>query len=581
MRFARIRTCTLSVGGTCSSTAYTRSVMSNATFFSTGRPAAAGVPLGRAATSRAFSQSLASSSVSRLARSQRLLQPSESQSRNMAIYPNRNPRQFDPNEPRPMLMGEMVRRVRELRSGHSLSRVLEIVLPDLPNCKGTLTPAIINSFIARDAYTVTDLDRIVNAVGVQANGINWSTVINNAIRCSGLQAALAVYTEATQRGVRISTSVADQLIGALVNPRNFYLPDPPSIQRAVSIFLQQISTEDPTDESYIDALPLLQTLLRSTAVSDRHTHVGHILDWMAANQHPLDRAAPHLDSVIDACLRCRSYDAAVSAISQRADLSSVDLKRLLGMIVRIRFDGPPFMPMADLTAFLRHFESCGHEVDGSVFTTYLHGLRDELLYFTMPWETGAFEKSGRTAADAQKTLWEHVRAFDAFVSQRYPASANGHVYTALLSIIPTLHVGDEQFFVRLWGVVNATMRPISQQAVSAALDAAPRGQLSRVWADYCDSVSTPSVDACTSYVRALVYEAARQEEAFRVIKQYIGDDPENANAAIALFALAPSPEALRRYTVALPRTWSSPKVQESLARYREHRIRLGLPVSSA
>lgn len=479
-----------------------------------------------------------------------------------------------------MLMGEMVRRVRELRASHSLSKVFEMVLHDLPNCRGTLTPAMVNAFIGRDAYTVTDLNRIVNAIGVQANSINWSTLTNNAIRCSGIQAALAVYDEAAQRGIAISGSVADQLIGALVNPKNFYMPDPPNILRAVSIFTQQMAKADPSDDSYVDALPLLQALLRSTAVPDRYARVGNILNWLALNRHTLDRGAPHLDSIIDACLRSHSYTEAVAVVAQHTDLSHVDLKRFIGMIVRMRFEDSPFMPMEDLIAFLHHWEACGHEMDGSVFTTYLHGLRDELLYFTMPWETAVFEKSGRTAADARELLAKHVRAFDAFVSQRYPACANGLVYTALLSIIPTLHVGDEEFFVRLWGVVRATMRPISQQAVSAALDAAPRGQLARVWADYCASGAVPSADACTAYARALLYQA-QHDEAFRVIQDGIGDDPENANAAVALFATAPSVEAHARYAAGLPRVWASRKVQENIAKYRQHRVRLGLPVSPA
>ncbi|EJD47220.1 hypothetical protein AURDEDRAFT_144504 [Auricularia subglabra TFB-10046 SS5] len=246
----------------------------------------------------------------------------------------------------------------------------------------------------------------------------------------------------------------------------------------------------------------------------------------------------------------------------------------------MRFAGDTFMSLADFAAFVRHWESCGHKVDASVFLTYLAGVRESLHTLSLPWEIQGLERSGRTFANAQRELKYHVCAFEAFVSDRYPTVADDSVYTALLYLISTLRMRDAGLFERLWDTLRAKRRPVSIYGVCAALDAAPSlDQAARAWAVFLDSGASPSPAAWMRYALALVHHLAH-DEALDVLKEHVGDDPEHANGAIRLFALARSPEDVRRYAAALPRTWASPTFQKTLAQYRAHRTRIGrLPVA--
>ncbi|EJD47224.1 hypothetical protein AURDEDRAFT_113500, partial [Auricularia subglabra TFB-10046 SS5] len=238
------------------------------------------------------------------------------------------------------------------------------------------------------------------------------------------------------------------------------------------------------------------------------------------------------------------------------------------------------MSLADLAAFVRHWESCGHQVDVSVFLTYLAGVRESLHTLHLPWEIQELEKSGRTFADTQRAVKGHAYAFESFVSDRYPNAADASVYTALLYLLSTLRIRDARLFERLWDTLRAKRRPVSIYSICAALDAAPSlDQAARAWAVFLDSGASPSPTAWMRYALTLVHHLAH-DEALDVLKEHVGDDPENANGAIRLFALARSPEDVRRYAAALPRTWASPTFQKTLAQYRAHRTRIGrLPVA--
>ncbi|EJD47216.1 hypothetical protein AURDEDRAFT_151384 [Auricularia subglabra TFB-10046 SS5] len=483
--------------------------------------------------------------------------------------------------PRCLSMGQIIRRIQQLRSTYSVFEVLDMVQLDLQHAEDAPRPVVFTPLLGRDVYSVADLDHITKAVGTQPDNITWSILVNNALRCAGVQTAVPTYVEACRRGFRPETSTTNQLIGGLVNPTKFYQPDPSSIRRAVSIFLQQMCFDDKDDDSYFEALPLLRALVGSTAIPSRHTHVCRILDWMKLKMLPVDRDWPHLDPIVDSFLRCRSYAAAVAAVSRFSHLSPEDLKSILGTIARMRFAGDTFMSLADFAAFVRHWESCGHKVDASVFLTYLAGVRESLHTLSMPWEIQGLEKSGRTFANALRELKYHVYAFESFVSDRYATAADDAVYTALLYLLPAVGpIRDAGLFERLWDTLRAKRRPVSIYGVCAALDAAPSlDQAAQAWADFLDSGASPSHAAWTRYARSLL-RYSRREEAFDVLKEHVGDDPEHGNGAIHLFVLARSSEELRRYAAALPRTWASPTIQKTLAQYRAHRRRIGrLPVA--
>ncbi|EJD47244.1 hypothetical protein AURDEDRAFT_163851 [Auricularia subglabra TFB-10046 SS5] len=302
--------------------------------------------------------------------------------------------------------------------------------------------------------------------------------------------------------------------------------------------MQQISTEDKNDDSYIDVMPLLQSLLRTTAIADRFVSIHRILDCMKIYKHPPDLEHPHLMPILDACFRGTSHTAAVDAILSRTDLSPSDLKSLLRRVVRMRFRQVPFMPVSDFKSFLRHWESCGHEVHASVLTT-----------------------NGRGHIDLRLYLEAQLLELEKFVLDRYPACANDFFYSALLDCTGVAFSQSRKplfrMFSRLWGIIKEKQRPLTTKSLSVALHVAPE-HVDAVWADHIASGASSNVWAWTASSRALL-RLGRRGEAFDIVNKHIGDDLENTDAALALFAFAKSEAELGRYSSALPRTWASPK----------------------
>ncbi|EJD47256.1 hypothetical protein AURDEDRAFT_113510 [Auricularia subglabra TFB-10046 SS5] len=196
----------------------------------------------------------------------------------------------------------------------------------------------------------------------------------------------------------------------------------------------------------------------------------------------------------------------------------------------------------------------------------------------MPWELRVALEYGHRLADMRASMETQLIELETLVLDQHPAGAGAVFYTALLDCARSLPSDSDESIVRLfthlWGIIKEKQRPLTPKAVAVALHVATSSELiDAIWVNYIASGASPDVWAWTAYTRALL-RLGRRGEAFGVVKEHIGDDLQNTDAAVALFVFATSDAELAQYATALPRTWASPKVQEGVAKYRRHRSQM-------
>jgi len=113
--------------------------------------------------------------------------------------------------------------------------------------KGTVSSHLALLTILRNSSNLNDLRYAETELGVQANVVHWSILINNAVRSGDVTMALSIYTHAQKSGIRPDAAMVHPIISALCRT-TIKPPSEAAIDQALILY-QDLANTDPFDES--------------------------------------------------------------------------------------------------------------------------------------------------------------------------------------------------------------------------------------------------------------------------------------------------------------------------------------------
>ncbi|KZV79491.1 hypothetical protein EXIGLDRAFT_734953 [Exidia glandulosa HHB12029] len=222
--------------------------------------------------------------------------------------------------------------------------------------------AVARVLIGKDIWRTITMTELAEQLGVEPNRVNWSQLMNNALRTRGPLTALDIYDAAPA----VETSAVQNVARALVNRTPFYRPDAHALRRVSRMFRRQVDQRDEDDDSRLEMHNFLGALRGTHALEkgERDEDVVFFLDWIKRSGGGF-HGVPALSEAIERIYRATSFEEAVEGVWSVPGLGDAPYNELLSLLARIcalRFPERSTIPPGVLKTYVQRVRDAGDDV---------------------------------------------------------------------------------------------------------------------------------------------------------------------------------------------------------------------------
>ncbi|KZW03441.1 hypothetical protein EXIGLDRAFT_828371 [Exidia glandulosa HHB12029] len=216
--------------------------------------------------------------------------------------------------------------------------------------------------IGKDIWRTITMTELAEQLGVEPNHVNWSQLMNNALRTRGRLTALDIYDAAPS----VETSAVQNVARALVNRTPFYRPDAHALRRVSRMFRRQVDQRAEDDDSRLEMHNFLGALRGTHALEkgERDEDVAFFLDWIKRSGGGF-HGVPALSEAIERIYRATSFEQAVEGVWSVNGLGDAPYNELLSLLARIcalRFPERSTIPPDVLRSYIQRIRDAGDDV---------------------------------------------------------------------------------------------------------------------------------------------------------------------------------------------------------------------------
>ncbi|KZW03445.1 hypothetical protein EXIGLDRAFT_828373 [Exidia glandulosa HHB12029] len=408
--------------------------------------------------------------------------------------------------------------------------------------------------IGKDIWRTITMTELAEQLGVEPNRVNWSQLMNNALRTRGPLTALDIYDAAPA----VETSAVQNVARALVNRTPFYRPDAHALRRVSRMFRRQVDQKDEEDDSRLEMHNFLGALRGTHALEkgERDEDVTFFLDWIKRVGGGF-HGVPALSEAIERVYRAGSFEEAVEGVWRVPGVGDAPYNELLSLLARIcalRFPERSTIPPGVLKTYVHRVRDAGDDVkDNQPLVLALESYAAAGVQLHIEEEAAGVDAKSHLAYALSDTreLEEQLLSSDVRL-----VTALARAYSSLGSFSDSLRLWNS--FTQTGGQPNAQLAQVMLSSCRRhwALPSA-RSIFSLALASGCADARVTATFAET------LADLGALSEAVEFFETHCSTHPEAARSAIRILRWVATELNLKgRMFKSRSEMWSDPKVME-------------------